>query len=527
VLSELNRATGRAEIKPPAEAVGSEAAQNRSISAEALRRVLKGDLSTIVLKMLEPDPSRRYGSARQVAEDLERYRQGRPILARPQTPWYAARKFIVRHWLPVSAAALSVLALAGLTVFSLRQSMQAREQAARAQRISEFAKNTFLSASSTWQSPLRGKSRAIQFQDILDNAAERVGKDLANDPLAEADLRGTIGTTYAELGDPVKGEAQIMRGLELIGRVPGGAPSLAAELQNRLCNARSYQGHYAEAYAACGDALALARRGASGLWLGAIMHDTAYMAVKSGAPFEEAEKLYREAAAQVPADESRRKLWPAIINTRVGLMRLEQGDLVEGERLLRGAEQLLRSEAGPPIEIIPTLNARAFGERVRGNYDAAVKLQAEGVNLLTQRPTSYMGIDYIQLELATAEALAGKAGALSRLRSVEGPLTASTYAAVERVRLQLLCAIVEAHSGLADSAERRLRSALALSEKEVPRQPAERVELCLRLAQLLVSKGRQPEAALVAQLGLENAKAAYGTFFARHPFVAELQTFLR
>lgn len=63
-------------------------------------------------------------------------------------------------------------------------------------------------------------------------------------------------------------------------------------------------------------------------------------------------------------------------------------------------------------------------------------------------------------------------------------------APVERVRLELLSGIVEARSGLAESAVRRFRSALAISEKEVPRQPAERAELCLRLAQVLAASGR-------------------------------------
>jgi tetratricopeptide (TPR) repeat protein len=524
VISELNRAAGYVAVTPPAEAVRVETAGDRSLPADALTRLLQGELSTILLKLLESEPARRYGSARQVIEDLERYRQGRPILARPQTAWYAARKFVGRNWLLVSAAGLGVLALAGLTVFSLYQSVQAREQAARAQRISEFVKNTFVSGSSTWQSPLRGQSRAIQFQDVLDSAAERVGKELANDPVAEADLRGTIGSTYSVLGDPVKGEAQILQAIQLLKRTPDGSPRVAADLQARLCDTRSYQGHFAEAWAACREALDLARRNpGSTLWLGGTIHDTAYMAVKSGAPFAEAEKLYREAAADLPKDESKRKLWPAIINTRIGFMRIEQGDLVEGDRLLRGAEQLLRAEPGPPIEIIPTLNARAFRERVRGNYNEAVKLLSEAVDLLTARPTSYMGVDGIELELAADEALAGNPRALPRLQRVQARLTPTASAPVERVRLELLSGIVEARSGLAESAARRFRSALAISEKEVPRQPAERAELCLRLAQVLAASGRAQEALQVARQGLENAEVAYGAFFSQHPFVIELR----
>ena len=44
-------------------------------------------------------------------------------------------------------------------------------------------------------------------REILDKTAERVGKDLKDQPDVEADLRGIIGNVYAELGDYVKGAA--------------------------------------------------------------------------------------------------------------------------------------------------------------------------------------------------------------------------------------------------------------------------------------------------------------------------------
>ena len=527
VLSELNRATGNVPPAPPATVLTEEAAVRRSVSYQNLRGLLNGDLSTILLKMLENEPSRRYGTVRQVADDLERYRDGRPILARPQTTWYRARKFVSRNWLAVSAATAAILALAGLTVFSLYQTAQAREQAARAQRVSEFAKNTFLSASSTWLSPLRGQSHAIQFNDILDNAAERVGRELANDPLAEADLRGTIGQTYSLLGDPAKGEAQIRRAIELLKQTPGGSPRIAAGLELRLCDVCSFQSHYGEALAACREAVALARVHGSDIGLGTIMHDTAFMAAKSGAPLEEVEALFREALANGPTDPAGARLFPALINARIGALRLRQGDLKEGERVLRDSEHILGAEPGPPIEIIPTLDALALGARIRGQYSEAIKWLQKGLDLLNQRPTSYMGKDDVEMELAADEALAGKPQALSRLKKIEPQLQASASSAGERIRFHMLTGIVEAHSGLQDSAERHFRTALATSEKELPRQPADRVEICVRLAQVLAASHREQEAADVAREGLRVAERVYGGFYGQHPFVIELQSTVR
>ena len=524
VLSELNRATGHVAPASLTTALTEEAARSRSASFQQLRGLLRGDLSTIVLKMLENEPTRRYGSVRQVAEDIERYREGRPILARPQTAWYATRKFVTRHWLAASAASLAIVALAALTAFSLHETAQAREQAARAQRVSDFVKNTFLSASSTWTSPLRGQSRPIEFNDVLDNAAERVGRELGNDPVAQADLLGTIGSTYAVLGNPVKGEALLRQALDVLQRTGRGSSRKAADLSVILCNAYSFQGRYAEALSACRHGLALARVYGSELSLGAVLNNTGFIAAKSGAPLEEAEKLFREAAANGPTDPAQAKLWPSINNTRIGALRIRQGDLAEGERLLWESERLLRSEPGPPIEILPTLDALAVGARIQGKYDEAGRLLERALDLLNQRPTSYMGSGaQLEIELAANEALGTKPQALSRLEKVSAQVEADSTAPVESLRFHLLSGIVETGSGSRESAERHLRTALATSEKDLPRQPADRVEIYLRLAQLLSLSHRDQEAAELARQGLQCAESSYGPFFAGHPLVADLR----
>jgi tetratricopeptide (TPR) repeat protein len=278
-----------------------------------------------------------------------------------------------------------------------------------------------------------------------------------------------------------------------------------------------------EALATCRESLAVARASGSKFDLGGIMHDTAFMTVKSGAPFEDAEKLYREALLQPQADALTSKFFPALTNTRIGDLRVREGDLAEGASLLHGSERVLRSEPGPPIEIVPTLLGIAFAARVRGDYGEGQKYAQEAVDLLAQRPTSYYGSEQFQMELAANEALQGNQQALPLARGAWERLQTGTLCAVERLRFELIAGIVEAHGGSPESAERYLRSALAISEQEVPRQPADRVEIYLRLAQLLASQGRGQEASDVAQRGLHTAEQAYGAFFEKHPFVAALR----
>jgi serine/threonine protein kinase/tetratricopeptide (TPR) repeat protein len=510
---------------PPAQAVSEGAAAERSASRDRLRRQIEGDLSTIVLKMLESEPAHRYASVREVKEDLERLRQGRPVHARPHSALYAAHKFAVRNWLGVSATGLAVAALTTLTIVSVYESAQAREQAAlaraqalRAERVSEFVKATFISASSFWASPLRGKRDAIQFSDILDNASERVGKELANDPAAEADLRDTLGFTYALLGEPAKGEMQLLLGIQMLPRIRGGSPKIALSLYAHLCDTRNFQGRYADALAACREAVAIWRVSDPVSLGGGVLHDTAFMAVNAGEPLPDAEEIYRE-ALRFPRPND--PLYSSTMNTRIGLLRLRQGDLAHGERLLREAEPALRGKGEPFTEVVPVLYARAFAEDVRGHYPEAVRLMSEALDLVTRRRVSFMEPDELALQLAAYEALAGNREALARLRGVEGRLP--SVAAVDRIRHGLFTGIVEAHCGSKVAAEQHLRSALATQEKEMSRQPDLSVEIWVRLMELLRGEGREKEAAEAARQGLRAAALAYGNYFAGHPFVIEMQ----
>jgi eukaryotic-like serine/threonine-protein kinase len=121
VLSELNRATGAVPAALPSTVLTEESAERRSAQREALRRLLKGDLSAILLKALEQDVGRRYESIRQFATDVLAFLEGRPVLARPQTALYRTSKFIRRRWLPVAAATVFVVGLSGATFVAFRQ----------------------------------------------------------------------------------------------------------------------------------------------------------------------------------------------------------------------------------------------------------------------------------------------------------------------------------------------------------------------------------------------------------------------
>lgn len=88
-----------------------EHADTCGLSQRQLRATLSGDLGAVVMKALERDPERRYHSVDELANDLGRYLDGKPVMARPHTITYRTQKFLRRHWLASTAAALSAAAI--------------------------------------------------------------------------------------------------------------------------------------------------------------------------------------------------------------------------------------------------------------------------------------------------------------------------------------------------------------------------------------------------------------------------------
>jgi tetratricopeptide (TPR) repeat protein len=166
--------------------------------------VLQGDLDTIVLTCLQPEPQRRYVSVAALRADLERYLQGRPIEARPDTLGYRFSKFVRRHRLMVVAGAAAVLVLLATTAFSLRQ-MQ------RAEHASELA----VANAAAFERERDAALGEVRRQDILrehfvavidraSSSAEPITPERLIDLAANQNLLGEFG------------DAEMQRSLQLV-----------------------------------------------------------------------------------------------------------------------------------------------------------------------------------------------------------------------------------------------------------------------------------------------------------------------
>ena len=80
----------------------------RGCSPERLQRLLRGDLDAITAMAMRKEPERRYASADQFADDLERHRKGLPVRAHVTSAMYRGTKFIRRHVKAVTVSAVLV-----------------------------------------------------------------------------------------------------------------------------------------------------------------------------------------------------------------------------------------------------------------------------------------------------------------------------------------------------------------------------------------------------------------------------------
>ena len=103
------------------------------VTPSRLRPRLPRDLETICLKCLHKEPARRYANAQALADDLRRFLQGRPILARRSTAIERSWRWCRRNPWPAAAAFLMTIVAIGSTMAAWMFRAQ-RDQIRRAER---------------------------------------------------------------------------------------------------------------------------------------------------------------------------------------------------------------------------------------------------------------------------------------------------------------------------------------------------------------------------------------------------------
>ena len=167
-------------------------------------RDVPAELRAVLHRALAPDRNERYDSAAALADDLDRFRDHRPLKAMPQGRVYAARLFLRRHRLAIAAAGFVAAALVvgiAVAIMGMREAQRsadiARTEAAKADQVADFARGMLAGID---PDKARGMDRSLM-RLALDSAAERAGKELAGQPPVRASVEHTIADSYAAIGD--------------------------------------------------------------------------------------------------------------------------------------------------------------------------------------------------------------------------------------------------------------------------------------------------------------------------------------
>ncbi|MBK8124062.1 MAG: serine/threonine protein kinase [Dokdonella sp.] len=166
----------------------SQVATRMAGAAAHHQAALRGDLDGVLMKALASDPAQRYGTAEELAADLNRWLDGRTVLASAPGKIYRARKFVRRHRIGVAAGAAIVLAIATGMAGTLWQARIARLEAARAVAVKDFLVEVLESTD-----PTNTQGRDPRASELLREGAKRIDHELSDRPLLRAELLLLIG----------------------------------------------------------------------------------------------------------------------------------------------------------------------------------------------------------------------------------------------------------------------------------------------------------------------------------------------
>lgn len=442
-------------------------------SVRTMRRVLTGDVALITAMALRKEPERRYASAEQLSEDLDRYLRGLPVVAQTDSLRYRWTKFVGRNRATVAAAAIAILAvLAGLggTIWQARVARgerdRARLEAARTLRVSQFMEGTFRSADP------RSLGKDITVASALGAAVRRANAELGGDPAILAGVLASIGRTYLGLGRYAEADSALRRALALERQTAtGAATSLPSALRN-LAALEAERGNIPAAESLLTEALARTRQPPTdSLNLAGALDSYGSLQLDKG-EFANAERTLREALdvrKRLLGDRS-----PDVAGTlnNLGVALGQQNRWSEAIPLHLEALSILRQANGNEDPDVATgLNTLANAYTVTRNFVAADTLfeqaLAQRIRLLgPHHPevawTHYSYADMLRLSGNHARALTEAQGVLAE-RGLALPETHPMVSSALHVYGRSLLAL-----GRQREAEAALRESLRLRQLAYP-----------------------------------------------------------
>lgn len=516
----------------------ADTARKRNTDPGALRRQLEGDLDAITMKALEKERDRRYGTPTELAADIGRHLRQEPVVARPPSARYRARKYVARHGVGVSVAAgLAALLVAFAGTMGLQARRVARErdranaerdranlQRDRANRIAKFMTSIF-----TVSDPSEARGNAVTAREILDKATKEIEAGLSREPELRSLMMDTMGEVYVNLGLYDESRALVSRSLEVTRAALGPDHIETLRSANLLAKILAITGHWEEA-----EQLFRSTYQAQVRSLGPEHEQTLKSLVNLSIIASErgrdadAEKLGRESVATLTRVLGPEKFDTLIARSNLGLFLTRQGGqskLAEAERLERAAIEAQGRRFGPEHQ--ETLRSTLFladtlamegahGEEVESLLRQVIEVDRRIVG--PEHPDTLEASRHLADALREAHRLAESEqldrevlGQQRRAQGSSHPETLSTMTSLART-LYAEGKLAEAET-LAREARRIQRETLGLEHRST--LGSEEI-----LTAILLREGRFAEA---ETLGRETLQTARRVLRPDHPIVAPLE----
>jgi non-specific serine/threonine protein kinase/serine/threonine-protein kinase len=460
-------------ITTPPEPVPEEVAAARGTTPAGLKRALTGDVDAIVLMAMRKEPERRYASAAELADDLRRHLDGRPVRARSDSAVYRASRFLRRYRTAVAAAIVVVLAVvAGIvgTTWGLLRARRDRDRAEASSRQARRAVDQFFTRvgderllNQPGLNPLRKEllqDAGRFYEEVL---AERAADPSSGARYERAAARSRLARISAEVGSAAEAADQYQQAIALWEDLLRSHPDepeyqeeLARSLSGRGTALMRLTGRRDEALDACRRARALLEEALAGdpasasrrLLLGQVLQNTAQIQLDQGHPHEASETLQRVIEIEGPlAAEDPRWLDPQLDAARahalLGQIQLDQPDgtgpaLASYQQAVEILEAITREHPGLADEahlLAADLGNLGVAQRAAGKLDSALKSSRRSIEILERLDRQYPGV------LAYREGLAQAYNLMSDLhRRRSEPAASLAFAEKARPLLERLIA---------------------------------------------------------------------------------------
>jgi eukaryotic-like serine/threonine-protein kinase len=163
---------------------------------------LIGDLDAIALKAIRKEPELRYASVQQFIDDIDRFMEQKPVLAREGSTRYRLQKFMRRNKLAVIGSAMIIVLILGLSLLSVytaivtdQKNREIIAERDRAQAVSDFMLSVFRSGN-----PFSNQDPNITARQLLEIGTKRIDSLYRDNPDLALYMKFPIASAFRSIG---------------------------------------------------------------------------------------------------------------------------------------------------------------------------------------------------------------------------------------------------------------------------------------------------------------------------------------